>query len=125
MTFVLYVLGGIASGILGGMGMGGGTILIPVLTLFFNEPQHLAQALNLLSFIPMAVISLIIHFKNGFIKYKNILFAILPGLITCVCASYLAKQIDGSLLKKFFGGFLVALSILQIICFIIFIKTKA
>lgn len=39
---ILLVLAGIAAGALGGMGMGGGTILIPVLTIFFDVEQKQA-----------------------------------------------------------------------------------
>ena len=52
-------------GIIGGMGMGGGTLLIPLLTLAAGVEQHLAQAINLMSFVPMSIVALIIHKKNG------------------------------------------------------------
>jgi uncharacterized membrane protein YfcA len=49
--FALYILVGIIGGVLGGMGMGGGTLLIPMLGIFFGLEQHVAQAINLISFI--------------------------------------------------------------------------
>ena len=55
---------GFFAGIIGGMGMGGGTLLIPILTIFLSFEQKNAQAINLLVFIPMAIVALIIHFKN-------------------------------------------------------------
>ena len=55
---------GVMAGVLGGMGMGGGAILIPLLTVFFKVDQISAQAINLVAFIPMAIVSLIIHVKN-------------------------------------------------------------
>ena len=75
--FLWYSLAGVLGGILGGMGMGGGTILIPLLTIFFNVKQHSAQAANLVSFLPMATISLIIHIKNKFVVFRNSLFIII------------------------------------------------
>ena len=51
MQYFLYVLFGLLGGLIGGMGMGGGTILIPLLTLFLNIPQLQAQTINLISFI--------------------------------------------------------------------------
>lgn len=62
---VLLVVSGVAAGVLGGMGMGGGTILIPILTIFFSVEQKSAQAINLVAFIPMAIISLVIHIKTS------------------------------------------------------------
>ncbi|MBO4323526.1 MAG: sulfite exporter TauE/SafE family protein [Clostridia bacterium] len=113
--FLLYFVVGVLSGIIGGMGMGGGTVLIPVLTLFFGVSQHEAQAVNLVSFIPMAAVSLFIHFKKGRIKTKGLLFIIIPAVIFSVFSSLLASQTDGDLLKKLFGGFLVLLSAFQFV----------
>ena len=39
-----YILAGVCGGIIGGMGMGGGTLLIPILTLFLGIDQRSAQA---------------------------------------------------------------------------------
>lgn len=115
MDFICFILSGLASGILGGMGMGGGTILIPILTIFMKVSQHTSQALNLLSFIPMAIVALIIHFKNHLVKFKKSLFIIVPALASCVGGCYLAKAISGDILGKCFGGFLIALAILQVV----------
>lgn len=112
---ILYALTGFLAGILGGMGMGGGTLLIPLLTLLFNCGQHSAQAMNLVSFIPMAIIALIIHLKNKYVKFDNILLIILPGLVSCFFGSYVAKAVGGALLKRLFGGFLIILSIIQFV----------
>ena len=110
-----YVISGIICGVLGGMGMGGGTLLIPVLTIFFNVNQHLAQGINLVSFIPMAIVALIIHLKNKLINFKGILFIIIPALLFAYLGTILSKNFESQLLQKCFGGFLLALSIVQIL----------
>ena len=118
MEYIWYLIAGALGGVLGGMGMGGGTILIPLLTIFFNVNQHSAQAANLISFTPMATIALIIHLKNKLVEFENILYIILAGVLTCVIGVYLAQQISSTILKRIFGGFLLLLSIFQIIkCF--------
>ena len=66
---MFLVIVGFLSGIIGGMGMGGGTILIPSLVLFTNISPKLAQSINLISSIPMTIFALIIHIKN-----KNVVF---------------------------------------------------
>ena len=70
MRLLYLILAGIISGIIGGMGMGGGTLLIPILTIFLAFEQRSAQAINLLVFIPMALIALIIHIKNKLVDFK-------------------------------------------------------
>lgn len=107
------VLAGIAAGALGGMGMGGGTILIPVLTIFFGAEQKQAQAINLVAFIPMAIASLIVHVKNKRVEKKGILWIIIPATVLSLAGSLVAQAINGEILKRIFGGFLLLLSVAQ------------
>ena len=110
---VLLVLAGIVAGALGGMGMGGGTILIPVLTIFFDAEQKQAQAINLVAFIPMAIASLIVHVKNKRVETKGILWIIIPATVLSLAGSLVAQAINGEILKRIFGGFLLLLSVAQ------------
>lgn len=104
---------GVVGGILGGMGMGGGTILIPMLTIFCSVSQHGAQGANLIAFIPMAVCSLAIHIKNKLVRFDGLWIIILSSLLTGVGGSLLSTVISGKILKRIFGGFLVILSVLN------------
>lgn len=109
--FLIYLLCGLSAGIPGGMGMGGGTLLIPILTIFCNVEQRLSQEANLVSFIPMAIIAVIIHFKNGLVKKQGLLTLILPALIFAIGGGLITKFIDSQILKRIFGGFLIATSV--------------
>ena len=113
MEFVGYLLIAALSGVLGGMGMGGGTVLIPLITMFFGVGQHEAQAANLIAFIPMAIVSLIIHFKNKLVQTKGIIYMILPAVICSFLSGLAAQAIGGEVLKRIFGAFLILLSFLQ------------
>ncbi len=110
---ILLAVSGIAAGVLGGMGMGGGTILIPLLTIFFNVGQKEAQAINLVSFIPMAMVSLVIHIKNKRVKKEGLLWIIVPAVLTSVGGGFAAQAVNGEVLKRIFGGFLLLLSVVQ------------
>lgn len=105
----LYIIFGIIGGLLGGMGMGGGTLLIPLLTLVLNTPQQSAQLINLLTFIPMSAFALIVHFKNGYVVRKRIFFVILPALVFAVLGGIYATKLPQDLLKKAYGYFLILL----------------
>lgn len=115
MEIVWYGVAGVISGILAGMGMGGGTVLIPLLNIFYSVGQHAAQAANLISFIPMAVVALVVHLKNKLVKFDRFFLIVVPGLIACVIGCFIARQISGELLKRCFGGFLILLSVVQIV----------
>lgn len=115
MEFLWYAVAGVLGGVLGGMGMGGGTVLIPLLSIFYAVEQHTAQAVNLIAFIPMAVVAIIIHIKNGLLDFKGIIYLIIPAVVLSSGGSFIASLIEGDLLKRLFGGFLIALSVFQII----------
>ncbi len=107
MEYFLYVLFGALGGLIGGMGMGGGTILIPLLTLFLHVPQLQAQTINLISFIPMAIVSLIIHIKNKLVDFKA-LFKVLPfALGFSILSSFFALKINSGVLRTIFGVFML------------------
>ncbi len=113
MSFYLYAAAGIIGGLLGGMGMGGGTLLIPILTIFLGVEQHAAQAANLIAFIPMSVISLRIHAEKGLLKPDGLWTVIIPAIIISVGGSFLAAYLPSDVLKKLFGAFLIALAVKQ------------
>lgn len=112
-NFLLYALSGAAGGILGGMGMGGGTALVPILTILFSVDQHLCQAVNLISFVPMALLALVIHFKNKMVELNGLFYAIIPALFTAAAGGIVSAYLSGETLKKSFGAFLIVLSAVQ------------
>lgn len=95
------------------MGMGGGTLLIPLLTFFLSVEQVQAQAVNLLVFLPMAFIALWIHFRNKMVETKGTLWIIIPGVLSTILFSYLASLIDGNILRRCFGGFLILMALYE------------
>lgn len=115
MYYVLLALAGILSGVLGGMGMGGGTLLIPLLTIFFGFSQRIAQGINLVAFSIMALIIIVIHIKNGLIDKKLALtFGIVALAFSC-CGALLANIISSKWLKVLFGVLLVCVAIFETI----------
>lgn len=111
---ISFILAGLVGGILGGAGMGGGTLLIPLLTLLLFVPSQSAQAINLLAFIPMSVFALILHKKNGFLKLNNLSFLFIFAMIFAVLGAILANSVSKELAKMLFGVFLIVLSVLGI-----------
>ncbi len=114
MSFIFVLLFSLAAGLLGGMGMGGGTILIPALTLFLGVEQHVAQAANLIAFLPMSLLSLKIHSSNGLVKARGSLFIIIPAVVLSVLGALLSAYTPSESLRRFFGAFLIALAAKQV-----------
>ncbi len=113
MEWLWFIIAGILSGVVAGMGMGGGTLLIPILTIFFNIAQQQAQGINLLAFLPCAVVSLIIHIKNKLVDFKIGLPIILTGVLSSIGASFLAVNLNNKVLQILFGVFLLLIGLQQ------------
>lgn len=111
----LFVLIGILGGIIGGLGMGGGTLTIPLLTLLLNVDQYQAQAVNLVSFIPMSAVALIIHAKNKLVKTDKIAYITVPALVSSVIFGVIASSANTVTLKRAFGIFLALLGIFMLV----------
>ena len=114
MEVLLLILFGIIGGILGGMGMGGCTLLIPLLTIGLNFTQQNSQAINLLAFLPMSIVALIIHYKNKLVRTKLAIPIAISGVISSIVGSLLANSINSISLKIWFGVFLIIIGILEI-----------
>ena len=121
MFYFWLILTGLISGIIAGMGMGGGTLLIPVLTLIFGFDQKIAQSINLLVFIPGAIASLIVHIKNKLLKYKVAIPIIISGVISSVLSAIFAMKLESQTLKFCFAIFLIVVGVYQLITAICFI----
>ena len=111
MTIVI----GFLSGIMGGMGIGGGTLLIPMLTLLLHIDQKIAQSTNLIVFIPLALASMPVHCKHKNVDISIAKKVIPYGIIGAVIGSFAAVTIPSSILKKLFALFLFIMGLKEIL----------
>ena len=111
---MMYVLIGLIAGIISGMGIGGGAILIPSLTIFMGMGQQNAQHINLLYFIPTAVLAICVHRKNGNIEKTNLKPLILFGLLGALPGAIIAVNIDANYLRKGFAVFMLIMAAYEI-----------
>lgn len=80
------------TGIFASMGLGGGMVLIVYLTVFAGFSQLVAQGINLVFFIPIAIISLVLHTKNKLVEWKKAVPAVLWGTAAVIYISMACKQ---------------------------------
>lgn len=111
---MFYVIIGFFSGIIGGMGMGGGTILIPALVLFAHIDPKIAQSINLLSSIPMTLAALIIHIRAKNVVKELIISIALFGVLGAIVGSFVANYISSDHLRRIFGVFLLIVGIIEV-----------
>ena len=110
----MSILIGIFSGIFSGIGMGGGTILIFLLTTFLNIEQHLAQSTNLIYFIPTAISAIFVNYKHKNIDPNLAIFTSIGGSIGAIIGTIISINTDVLKLKKMFGIFLAIIAIHEI-----------
>lgn len=120
MTIFLLILFGFLAGIIGGMGMGGGTVLVPLLS-FLDISQKTIQAINLISFLPMCCVALGFHAKNKLIDSKHVLWLIIPAILMAVAGALLADKADNKVLRLCFAVFLIGVGVWQLVVAIKFI----
>ena len=99
------------AGILAAWGVGGGTLLLLVMTLLLGIPAATAQSINLLFFLPCAAVALFYHRKNGYLK-PQLLRALIPlGVAAAVTSTFLSGLLDTEHLRRPFGLFLLAAAV--------------
>ncbi len=114
-SFPFAVFTGTVLGILAGLGVGGGSLLILWLSLVLNMSQQTCRGINLLFFIPAAVISCILQYKKGKLSPEKLLPAILAGTAAAAVFSFAGSRIDTEALKKPFGFLLLFTGLREIL----------
>ena len=111
------ILIGLVAGIVSGTGMGGGTVLILLLTLLCGIEQHIAQATNLIFFIPTSIVAIITNWKYKLIDKKLAITISVFGALGSALGAITSSKTNVESLKKYFGIFLIGIAIWEIYSF--------
>ena len=105
--WALALLVGALAGVLSGLlGIGGGAIMIPAMTLLMGLSQHVAQGTSLLVIIPTAISGSITHFRMGNIRLETAGWLSVGGVVGAIAGASLALASPDQLLRLLFGGYL-------------------
>lgn len=115
MGWIISAIAGILSGIIGAMGMGGGGVLIIYLNLFTDIPQSTAQGINLLFFLPTAVLAVIYYIRKRLIVWKVAVPFSAMGILGTLVGCYFCGKFDNSVLTKLFGMLLLVMGFTSIL----------
>lgn len=111
---MIEILIGMFSGVFSGVGMGGGTILIFLLTTFAGLEQHIAQATNLIYFVPTAISAIIVNYREKNVDTKLAVFISICGVMGAIIGAIISVNTDVQRLRKLFGIFLAIIAIHEI-----------
>jgi len=111
---VIYALLGLVFGVVGGMGLGGGIVLIPAMTILMGVEQHAAQGMTLFAYLPMAAFAVVWYIRKKAVRLKPVLFLIAFGLLGAAGGFPLVRAVETGTLRLIFGGFLIAAALVRV-----------
>jgi uncharacterized membrane protein YfcA len=105
---------GIMLGFLTGLGIGGGSLLVLWLTLVLHMDAGQARLINLMFFLPAAIIASVFHWQQGRIPFKKLLMPALCGCSAAVIFSFFGQKMNTESLKKLFGVLLLCIGVKEL-----------
>lgn len=112
---LLTMIAAFLTGLLASLGVGGGMVLIIWLTAVMGMSQLEAQGINLLFFLPIALLSVMIHRKNGLISFKELVPSVLTGILGAAAGSFAAKLMGSVILGKIFAVFILVIGVKELL----------
>lgn len=104
---LLTVILSVISGVISSMGLGGGSILIILLTTVLEYPQRKAQGINIIFFLPCALYGILSYKKQGYILKDKVFPVIIFGLIGSTAGYFILDYVRADYLTKIFGCLLI------------------
>ena len=98
---------GTALGFLTGLGTGGGSLLVLWLTLVLHMDPSQARLINLMFFLPAAIIATVFHWRQGRVPFRKILLPTLAGCATAAFFAFIGQKLNTESLRKLFGVLLL------------------
>lgn len=106
--WLLPFLCGLGASVISAWGVGGGTLLLLVMTLFLGVDQRTAQGINLLFFLPTAVSALVCHAKCGYLDKPTLKAAVPAAVAAALIGAWISTAVDVEILRRPFGVYLLA-----------------
>lgn len=115
-TWIKMIFIGFGAGLINGVfGAGGGMVVVPALTCFFNIEQHKAQATAISIILPFAIISSYVYYVKGFVDFGTTLQVAVGSVIGSYIGSKALTKFSDTVLRKIFGCFIILAAIRMLI----------
>ena len=114
---LVYILLGLIAGIFSGfLGIGGGTILIPVMVYMFGLTQHQAQGTTLALMVPpIGLLAAMRYYHSGNVKINMAVFICLGFFVGGLLGAHFVQNVPDIALRRTFGIFLLFVALRMII----------
>ncbi|HSJ18670.1 MAG TPA: sulfite exporter TauE/SafE family protein [Solirubrobacterales bacterium] len=111
MDALLAILFGVAGGVVGGLlGVGGGILFVPALTIFLDESQLGAEATSLLAIIPVAAVGTWRHARYGNVHLREGLAIGALSVLGVAVGVVVANSVSERVLELLFAGLLIVIA---------------
>ena len=113
----VYIVVGVLSGVVSGsLGVGGGTIMVPLFVLAFGMSQHDAQGTALAVMLPpVFILAVWRYYAAGHVKVAMAVMVALGFLVGAFLGAQWAQAIPAASLRRYFGGFLLLVGLKMIL----------
>ena len=105
--WIIPFLCGLGASVVSAWGVGGGTLLLLVMTLFLGVDQRTAQGINLLFFLPTAASALVCHAREGYLDKPTLKAAVPVAVAAALVGAWVSNAVDVEVLRKPFGVYLL------------------
>ena len=105
--WIIPFLCGLGASVVSAWGVGGGTLLLLVMTLFLGVDQRTAQGINLLFFLPTAASALVCHARGGYLDKPTLKAAVPVAVAAALVGAWVSNAVDVEVLRKPFGVYLL------------------
>ncbi len=105
--WIIPFLCGLGASVVSAWGVGGGTLLLLVMTLFLGVDQRTAQGINLLFFLPTAASALVCHARSGYLDKPTLKSAVPVAVAAALAGAWVSNAVDVEILRKPFGVYLL------------------
>ena len=105
---VVAIIGGFGAGFLSGtIGIGGGLLFVPTMTVGLRLSQAVAQGTSLVAIIPTAIVGGVSHMLRGNVLREPALLMGGGGVVGAIIGALVAVEVPGPVLARVWGAFLV------------------
>ena len=105
---LILIAGGFGAGFLSGtIGIGGGALFVPTMTVGAGVPQAVAQGTSLVAIVPTALVSTITHIREGNVLRQASTWMGGGGVFGGILGALIAVEVPGSILARVWGAFLI------------------
>jgi uncharacterized membrane protein YfcA len=116
MNILLYLILGLVAGTFSGLiGIGGGTIIVPVLVFLFGLSQHQAQGTTLALLVPpIGFLAAWTYYKQGYVDLRIAALICVGFFLGGLVGAKLATKLSNVVLERIFGIALLLISLKMI-----------